>query len=185
MIFTGLALKTAASSAWGFIRAIDWRIYAVTAVLLVATIGVYKAGQADVQEEFDAYKIVVIEATNKAREKAILAQKSLELLQERRAAEARMIELKYEKELADVKIENDKLVADIKSGNRKLRYYWSILQNGGKDLSTEELNAIANSQAESAGRAIRAAGEAEAQIKGLQAFLISEGYKTAPEEPKP
>lgn len=179
-----LGLKSVGSRVYDFARGIRWQVYAVSLLILLSTFGVYRLGQADVQEKFDEYKATVIKATAVAKEKAIRAEAALAVLEEKRKAEAaikeaqaKAIDAKYKEELADAKVENDKLVADLKSGNRKLRYYWHKLSGTEKDLSAAELDERAKLQAESAGRIVRAAAEADAQVRGLQAFLESEGYK--------
>ncbi|MBH1408994.1 endopeptidase [Stenotrophomonas maltophilia] len=90
------------------------------------------------------------------------------------AAAANVLASKYEKEKSDAQKASDRLIADLRAGNQRLHQRWQAT------VATAELSAAAaaasqsdgraDDRIESAGRAIGAAAQCDAQVKGLQAF---------------
>lgn len=82
----------------------------------------------------------------------------------------------YEKEKDDAQKASDRLIADLRAGNQRLHQRWQAT------VATAELSAAAaaasqpdgraDDRIESAGRAVGAAAQCDAQVKGLQAYAL-------------
>jgi len=119
-------------------------------------------------------------ARDKARDErdaaaAALANANGVLASERASAQAaNRLAATYEKEKDDAQKASDRLIADLRAGNQRLHQRWQAT------VATAELSAAAaaasqpdgraDDRIESAGRAIGAAAQCDAQVKGLQAF---------------
>lgn len=98
--------------------------------------------------------------------------------QEREAAKrANAIAARYEQEKIDAEAAAKRTADDLRAGNLRLRRLWEGCQaervpdaNG----ASGEPDAAADDRAESAGRIVRAADEADAQIRALQEFIRAE-----------
>lgn len=92
------------------------------------------------------------------------------------AAAANTLASKYEKEKDDAQKASDRLIADLHAGNQRLHQRWQA------SVATAELSAAtaaasqpdgrADDRIESAGRAIGAAAQCDAQVKALQAYAL-------------
>lgn len=92
------------------------------------------------------------------------------------AAAANSLASKYEKEKNDAQKASDRLVADLLAGNQRLHQRWQA------SVATAELSAAAaaasqpdgraDDRIESAGRAVGAAAQCDAQVRGLQAYAL-------------
>lgn len=84
----------------------------------------------------------------------------------------------YEKEKADAQADADRTAADLRDGNLRLRNEWQGCVATGRLSATAaaaaQPDATADDRAASAGRIVRAAAGADAQIRQLQALLIEE-----------
>ncbi|WP_416057744.1 endopeptidase [Stenotrophomonas maltophilia] len=99
------------------------------------------------------------------------------------AAAANTLASKYEKEKNDAQKASDRLVADLRAGNKRLHQRWQA------SVATAELSAAAaaagqpdgraDDRIESAGRAVGAAAQCDAQVRALQDYarLCSGGQK--------
>ncbi|AWH36659.1 endopeptidase [Stenotrophomonas sp. ZAC14D1_NAIMI4_6] len=92
------------------------------------------------------------------------------------AAAANALASQYEKEKSDAQKASDRLVADLRAGNQRLHQRWQA------SVATAELSAAAaaasqpdgraDDRIESAGRAVGAAAQCDAQVRGLQAYAL-------------
>ncbi|MBK0011125.1 endopeptidase [Stenotrophomonas sp. S41] len=92
------------------------------------------------------------------------------------AAAANALASQYEKEKTDAQKASDRLVADLRAGNQRLHQRWQA------SVATAELSAAAaaagqpdgraDDRIESAGRAVGAAAQCDAQVRGLQAYAL-------------
>jgi len=92
------------------------------------------------------------------------------------AAAANNLAIQYEKEKNDAQKASDRLVADLRAGNQRLHQRWQA------SVATAELSAAAaaasqpdgraDDRIESAGRAVGAAAQCDAQVRGLQAYAL-------------
>ncbi|WQI22626.1 endopeptidase [Stenotrophomonas maltophilia] len=106
---------------------------------------------------------------------AALANANAVLASERASAQAaNRLAAIYEKEKDDAQKASDRLIADLRAGNQRLHQRWQAT------VATAELSAAAaaasqhdgraDDRIESAVRAIGAAAECDAQVRGLQEF---------------
>lgn len=82
----------------------------------------------------------------------------------------------YEKEKDDAQKASDRLIADLRAGNQRLHQRWQAT------VATAELSAAAaaasqpdgraDDRIESAGRAVGAAAQCDAQVRALQAYAL-------------
>ncbi|EKT4097713.1 endopeptidase [Stenotrophomonas maltophilia] len=121
-------------------------------------------------------------ARDKARDErdaaaAALADANAVLALERASAQAaNRLAATYEKEKDDAQKDSDRLVADLRAGNQRLHQRWQAV------AATAELSAAAaaasqpdgraDDRIESAGRAIGAAAQCDAQVRALQAYAL-------------
>jgi len=82
---------------------------------------------------------------------------------------------KYQQDLAHAKAESDAVIAGLRAGNLRLRKAWACLPSSSAPAaSTSQPDAATDDRNASAGRIVRAADDADAQIRGLQAVLNAE-----------
>lgn len=92
------------------------------------------------------------------------------------AAAANTLASKYEKEKENAQKASDRLIADLRAGNQRLHQRWQA------SVATAELSSAvaaasgpdgrADDRIESAGRAIGAAAQCDAQVRALQAYAM-------------
>jgi hypothetical protein len=86
------------------------------------------------------------------------------------------IATKYEQDKAHAEADQARLVADLRAERVRLRAAWSCPAAGvpGTSASAGKPDAATEDRDESAARIVRAAADADAQIRALQAILIAE-----------
>ena len=98
--------------------------------------------------------------------------------QEREAAKrANEIAAQYEQDKIDAEAAAKRTADDLRAGNLRLRQQWEGCKAGGvpkANRAAGQPDAEADDRAESAGRIVRAADDADAQIMALQDFIRSE-----------
>ncbi|MHC9085352.1 lysis system i-spanin subunit Rz [Luteimonas sp. RIT-PG2_3] len=109
------------------------------------------------------------------------AQDALEFtnrtLEQERAKSAALAQVaqQYEQDKADAQKRADRVVADLRAGNERLHQRWQAAiatsELSAASAASGQLDAAAEDRAESAGAIVRAAIEADAQIRGLQAVV--------------
>ena len=98
---------------------------------------------------------------------------------ERRKAE-RLAEIadQYEVERREIETRTEALVADLRAGNVRLHNRWkgceATSELSGAAAAALSADAAARDREESAGRIVRAADEADAIIRGLQAVIVAD-----------
>lgn len=158
------------------LRAQGWRIAA--AVLGALAVALLIAGlflqnratravvRADAERARAEASEAELQAVSKARD------------QEREAAKrANAIAAQYEQDKLNAESAAKRTADDLRAGNLRLRQQWEGCKAGGvhqANGSAGQPDAAADDRAESAGRIVRAAEEADAQIRGLQEFIRSE-----------
>ncbi|SDQ42442.1 hypothetical protein [Pseudoxanthomonas sp. CF125] len=148
----------------------------VKACILLALLGLaYYLGGASERADFADYRTKVMASTAKAAE---LATRASELVRKAEQAHGVAIAAVAEQYEQDKKTNDRKqadLVASLRAGNVRLHQRWqaalatSELSSAVKSAS--EPDAAARDREESAGRIVRAADEADAQIRGLQEVI--------------
>lgn len=148
------------------------RIYAAAAMLLMALS--FGAGWSWRGSRADA-------ASNKAalsQDKAeTVAQQDARASEHASAARANEIAESYERGKQDAQVTSDRIAADLRAGNLKLRDAWAGCETqrlSDASASASRIDASADDRAASASRIVQAAAEADAQIRGLQALVIAD-----------
>ena len=138
--------------------------------LLLAGVFAYghHKGAASVQAKFDKH----------LAQDAIAAQKASEAArqhEQRDAANSAKVAEAYEQGKRDAEVAGKRVADDLRAGNLRLRKQWQGCQNlPGPSTGAAEPDAGAADRNESAGAIVRAAREADEQIKGLQDILRAE-----------
>jgi hypothetical protein len=148
-----------------------WKALAVAALLAGVYWWGHNNGAAGVQVKFDAH----------LAQDAIAAQKASEAARKHEQQDAKAsakIADAYEQGKRDAEAAGKRVADDLRSGNAKLRKRWQGCQAtdrvSGAATRAAESDAEAADRAESAGRIVRAAREADEQINGLQDILRAE-----------
>ena len=146
-----------------------------TILLCLATaIGAYNAGHADAKLEADLDMALHLQLDKQVENTALESARTAE----RKLAEAQAeIAAAYIKGKADAEATGKQVVADLRTGNLRLRNQWRSCEAdrvSGATATTAGADASADDRAESAGRIVRAAREADEHIRALQALLIQE-----------
>ena len=158
------------------LRTSAWRIaaavFGVLAVALLIGGLIFRASAIDANARADAASRraeaseAELKAVSKARD------------QEREAAKrANAIAAKYEQDKIDAEAAAKRTADDLRAGNLRLRQQWEGCKAGGVpqvNRAAGQPDAAADDRAESAGRIVRAADDADAQIRALQDFIRSE-----------
>ena len=129
-----------------------------------------RATRANVRADAESARAEASEAELKAVSKA--------RDREREAAKrANAIAAKYEQDKIDAEAAAKRTADDLRAGNLRLRQQWEGCKAGGVpqvNRAAGQPDAEADDRAESAGRIVRAADDADAQIRALQDFIRSE-----------
>ena len=148
-------------------------VAAILGVLAVALliVALYFRGTAAV---FDARADKAEQEADQVRAEVDALRKTLDT--ERKRADA-MTEIaqNYEEEKDAAAAESDRVIADLRTGNLRLRQLWQA-QAATADLSQAVARAAqpdegARDREESASRIVRAADECDAQVRGLQRVI--------------
>lgn len=151
--------------------------YLVAGGLLLSALsgfGSYKLGYDHASAEADAAMQAHLREDAEAAEEAIIRARAYE--QKLEAAQSRVASA-YEQGKRDAEAENERVVADLRSGNLRLQNRWSgceAVRVSDATAAARELDAAIRDREESAGRIIRAAAECDAQVRGLQDLLLLE-----------
>lgn len=151
----------------------------IVAILLLLGVVVWQRGSVSIAHRA-ADKAASIRGAMEAERDAARAEvdAAMETLkaERRSAAAANSLASKYEKERNDAQKASDRLVADLHDGNRRLHQRWQA------SVATAELSAAvaaasrpdgrADDRIESVGRAVGAAAQCDAQVRGLQAYAL-------------
>jgi hypothetical protein len=144
-----------------------WAVLAVIALL----VGIHHAGvvsgRAEVQAKFDAYKAQVIGATAVAKQRARIKE-----AQDRTAFA--LIDKQYQEDVSHAKANARQLAADLRAGRQRLQDRWVCPRVPGVAGSARGADAAAADRAESAGRIVGAADEADTWIRALQEIIRAE-----------
>ncbi len=128
-----------------------------------------RATRADVRADAESARAEASEARAKALSEVIEAERAA-------AKRANEIAAQYEQDKINAEADAKRIVADLRTGNMRLRGLWEGCEARlpQADGTTGQPDAEADDRAESAGRIVRAADDADAQIRALQDFIRSE-----------
>ncbi len=151
----------------------------IVAILLLLGIVVWQRGSVSIAHRAADHAASKRDAMEDERDAARAeANAAAETLKAERnaAAAANALATQYEKEKADAQTSSDRLIADLRAGNQRLHQRWQA------SIATAELSAAAaagsqpdgraDDRIESAGRAVGAAAQCDAQVRALQAYAL-------------
>ena len=150
-----------------------WRasLFALLAVLAVAACFFLRASEATSRLRADTAEQRAESLAGELRSTQAALKAEHDQAQ-RQAAIARQ----YEQDKADAQAAADRTIADLRAGNLRLRQRWQGCRVPGPAAAPGEPDGAAADREQGASDLVRAAAEADAQIRGLQA-LIRAGRK--------
>lgn len=147
-------------------------ILAGKALALLAVLGlVYWLGGQSARTDLAEYKTKVAE---RATHVADLATKASELARKSEQAQAvalAAVAEQYERDKVDAKDKSDRVIADLHSDRLRLQNRWAGCPVPEAQSGPAIADAGADDRAEGAAAIVRAAAEADAQIRGLQEII--------------
>lgn len=144
-------------------------VFAVLAVAAVVTAILFHSAARDSRVRAAAEH----ERANVLAQQVIRADQIIREERERAEAMAGIAE-QYERDKANVEAAYERDVSDLRAGNLKLRQRWADTATDAvsqASRSAAELDAAAADREASAARIVRAARDADAQVRGLQAVV--------------
>ena len=120
-----------------------------------------KAETAQVQAEYDAYKKTVQEAAQRQRASNLAKEES-----DRKAFQ--QIAEQHAKEIEDAKAKADRIAADLRAGNIKLRKHWRGCATPQAADRSSGIDEEAELRVQGAAEDVRDGAEADGWIEGLQ-----------------
>lgn len=107
-------------------------------------------------------------------EESLKSERDARKAEQAKAKQLESIAAQYEQDKADAQDKQDAVATDLAAGNLKLRNAWAGCETqrlSDATASASRIDAGADDRAASASRIVRAAAEADAQIRGLQALV--------------
>lgn len=153
-----------------------WKHLLVVALLATAGAWLYRTGgNAERVENVKAQAALTAAAKElRSARDAIQASEAARKQEADKAKAANAIAEQYEKDKRDAEAAGKRTADDLRAGNLRLRAQWQGCEARRVPASTgaaSEPDAAADDRAEGAGRIVRAASEADAQIRALQDFV--------------
>ena len=148
------------------------RIYAAAALLLMALSFAAGWSWRGSRAEATSNKSALSQAKAETA-----AQQDARATEHASAERANEIAESYERGKQDAQVTSDRIAADLRAGNLKLRNAWAGCEThrlSDATASASRIDAGADDRAASASRIVRAAAEADAQIRGLQALVSAD-----------
>lgn len=140
-------------------------------ILLIACLFLQsRATRATVRADAESARAEASEARAKALSEVIETERAA-------AKRANEIAAQYEQDKINAEAAAKRTADDLRAGNLRLRQQWEGCKAGGvpqANGAAGQPDAAADDRAESAGRIVRAADDADAQIRALQDFIRSE-----------
>lgn len=162
-----------------------WRAsaFALAALLGLLAAGVQSVRLSDTQAKLAASERDAAQAAAYAAEQTTKASEAARKEEQARARYIAGIDAAYQKGLNDAQRKADAVVADLRAGNLRLREQWRGCEARGVSGAAPgagEPDAAADLRAAGAADLVRAAAEADAQIRGLQAVIQADRAKVQP-----
>lgn len=142
------------------------------AVLLLAGVVVWQRGTVAQAERARDYAQTAKAVAETERDNAI----AVIAVERQRVKRAEAVATQYEQEKADAESKGAAVADGLRAGNLRLQQRWAGCEARVSDLaaSTGQSDGAADDRAEGARDLVRAAAEADAQIRGLQALILSD-----------
>lgn len=145
------------------------RIYAAAALLLMALSFAAGWSWRGSRAEESSNKAALSQAKAETA-----AQQDARATEHASAERANEIAESYERGKQDAQVTSDRIAADLRAGNLKLRNEWAGCETqrlSDATASASRIDAGADDRAASAGNIVRVGAECDAQIRGLQALV--------------
>ena len=160
-------------------------IYLAIALLLSVGGNLYQWRDAAVTSEHTA------SAAQDVKDKAAIAQANATAAAQQAARDeetakanrAQAVANAYERGKSDAQAIADRAVSDLRSGSLRLRNQWAGCETSRlaeTAAASRQLDAATADRIASAGRIVRAAADADAQIAGLQALVLADRWPVVP-----
>ena len=155
-------------------------LYALAAALLASLVwgGWQWRGKQAAQTDAAEARTTLAEYRQEAAEKIARFEVEARATEQRHAADLTRIGREHKEAMTDAQAAADRLVADLRAGNVRLQDRWRgcVAASGvpGSAGSAAGSDAGARDREESAGRIVLAARQCDAQVKGLQAVILSD-----------
>jgi hypothetical protein len=160
-----------------FLKGLPWQLWAGLGIMALGLFWGhlrFNAGQTEglaerdkVQAKYDAHLRADTDALDEAKREARAAESA----QKQAMADAKATYAKDKQHALDAK---DLVIADLRSGARRLQDKWRGCESGPKTAGGGQgSDGLADLRAESAGRIVRYAAEADAQVTYLQGLIRS------------
>lgn len=142
------------------------------AVLLLAGIAVWQRGTVAQAERARDNAQTAKAVAEQERDNAI----AVIAVERQRVKRAEAVAIQYEQEKADAESKGAAVADGLRAGNLRLQQRWAGCEARVSDIaaSTGPVDDRADDRAESAGRIVRAAATCDAQVRGLQALILSD-----------
>ncbi|PJL51484.1 hypothetical protein B9Y74_05675 [Stenotrophomonas maltophilia] len=142
------------------------------AVLLLAGIAVWQRGTVAQAERARDYAQTAKKVAEQERDNAI----AVIAVERQRVKRAEAVATQYEQEKADAEKRASDIGDQLRAGNLRLQQRWAGCEARVSDLaaSSGQPDGAADDRAEGASDLVRAAAEADAQVRGLQALILSD-----------
>ena len=132
----------------------------------------WDAGAASVQTKLDALNVQLAQERERASEDARAKEQA-------QAKQLAAIDAQHVREMKDAQANFDRTLAEQRAGTLQLRQRWLACTSASANVPTtpasaSSANAAADDRAASAARIVRAAAEADATIRALQAIVRSD-----------
>ena len=151
-------------------------LHIIGAAILLAVLGfTYHLGGASARTELAEYKADVARDATRVAEMATKAEQAARTAEMAHAKRLAAVATQYEQDKINAQADADRVVSDLRAGNRRLQSLWQGSQAtarlSGAVASAASADAEDRLREESAGRIIGAVAECQAQVKGLQAIV--------------
>lgn len=142
------------------------------AVLLLAGVAVWQRGTLAQAERARDNAQTAKKVAEQERDNAI----AVIAVERQRVKRAEAVATQYEQEKADAEKRASDIGDQLRAGNLRLQQRWAGCEARVSDLAAAsgQPDGAADDRADSAGRIVRAAAACDAQIRGLQALIISD-----------
>lgn len=156
-----------------------WKQILAGTVLLVVLAFTYWLGGQSGRTELAEYKASVAEMSTTVAELRTEAERKARETEQAHAKALADVATQYEQDKQDAQATADRLVADLRAGNRKLRDHWQgcKAQLPGVSPGASELAGQDRLREEDIGRVLEWAGILQAQRDGLQAVTEADRGK--------
>lgn len=148
------------------------------AVLLLAGIAVWQRGTVAQAERARDNAQTAKAVAEQERDDAI----AVIAVERQRVKRAEAVATQYEQEKADAESKGAAVADGLRAGNLRLQQRWAGCEARVSDLaaSSGQPDGAADDRADSAGRIVRAAAACDAQVRGLQALILSDREAVKP-----